>query len=137
MSDVRCFSIDEANALIPRLEMLMERAQRAARALRSAVQDDGELELQHARTTADVLRQRPDLAPEVHELETAVGAIDQLGCRFKGLDLGLVDFPARVDGTIVLLCWQYGEKHIAFWHRTDEGFAGRRPLHAAERPSLQ
>ncbi len=137
MADARRFTIEEANALIPRLEMLMADAQRAALTLRSAMQESDEASVTDARTTKDVLRVRPDLADEVHRLEWAVAEIEALGCQFKGLDLGLVDFPAQVDGTTVLLCWQYGEKQIAFWHRTDEGFADRRALAAAERPSLQ
>ena len=137
MSSARTFTIDEANALIPRCEMLMERAQRAAFVLRSAMQEPGDAAAPRARTTREVLQVRPDLADHVHALEAAVGEIERLGGQFKGLDLGLVDFPAQVDGTTVLLCWQYGEKQIAYWHRSDEGFAGRRPLHADERPSLQ
>ncbi len=137
MPDARRFTIEEANALIPRLEMLMADAQRAALTLRSAMQESDEASAVDARTTKDVLRVRPDLADEVHRLEWAVAEIEALGCQFKGLDLGLVDFPAQVDGTTVLLCWQYGEKQIAFWHRSDEGFADRRALGAAERPSLQ
>jgi len=137
MADARRFTIEEANALIPRLEMLMADAQRAALALRSAMQESDDATATDARTTKDVLRVRPDLADEVHRLEWAVAEIEALGCQFKGLDLGLVDFPAQVDGTTVLLCWQYGEKQIAFWHRSDEGFANRRALGAAERPSLQ
>ena len=137
MADARRFTIEEANALIPRLEMLVADAQRAALALRSAMQESDDATAGDARTTKDVLRVRPDLADEVHRLEWAVAEIEALGCQFKGLDLGLVDFPAQVDGTTVLLCWQYGEKQIAFWHRSDEGFANRRALSAAERPSLQ
>lgn len=137
MADARRFTIEEANALIPRLEMLMADAQRAALMLRSAMQEVDDADAPEARTTKDVLRVRPDLADDVHRLEWTVAEIEALGCHFKGLDLGLVDFPAQVDGTTVLLCWQYGEKQIAFWHRTDEGFANRHPLGAAERPSLQ
>ncbi len=139
MAEGRYFTIEEANALIPRLEMLMTDAQRAARTLRAAMQDAPALDEDphEARTTKDVLRARPDLADDVHRLEWAVAEIEALGCHFKGLDLGLVDFPALIDGTTVLLCWQYGEKQIAFWHRSDEGFAGRRALRAVERPSLQ
>ena len=137
MPEGKSFTIEEANALIPRLEMLMERAQRAALVLRSAMQDPNHPEAPRARTTSEVLRLRPDLADHVHALESAVGEIERLGGQFKGLDLGLVDFPARVEGTTVLLCWQYGEKQIAYWHRSDEGFSGRRALHAAERPNLQ
>ena len=137
MPEARSFTIEEANALVPRLEMLMERVQRAALTLRSALQDPADPSPPPARTTADVLRLRPDLGDHVRELESAVGEIEELGCHFKGLDLGLVDFPALVDGTTVLLCWQYGEKQIAYWHRADEGFANRRPLGAAELPNLQ
>ena len=39
MADARRFTIEEANALIPRLEMLMADAQRAALTLRSAMQE--------------------------------------------------------------------------------------------------
>ena len=138
MAEERRFTIEEANALIPRLEMLMAQAQRAAVTLRSAMQEDAEdPDAPEARTTKEVLRRRPDLADHVQQLEAAVADVEALGCQFKGLDLGLVDFPSQVDGTTVLLCWQYGEKQIAFWHRADEGFANRRPLGAAELPSLQ
>jgi hypothetical protein len=137
MADEKYFTIDEANALIPRLEMLMERTQRAALHLRSELQGDDEESPRRALTTADVIRSRPDLAASARALESAVEEIESLGCQFKGIDLGLVDFPARIDGQTVLLCWQYGEKQIAFWHRAEEGFAGRRPLASVERPHLQ
>ena len=138
MAPDKYFTIDEANALIPRLEMLMARTQRAALHLRSELHNDGdERDADRPLTTADVLRTRPDLAAVARDLESAVEEIESLGCQFKGIDLGLVDFPTRIDGNTVLLCWQYGEKQIAFWHRTDEGFAGRRPLASVERPHLQ
>jgi hypothetical protein len=91
---LRHFTIEEANALIPRLEMPMERLQRTALTARSAVH---EAEAEPAvRTTVDVLRVRP-----------------------------------------VLLCWQYGERSIGFWHAIDEGFAGRRVFPVASTPPLQ
>ena len=131
----RPFTIDEANALIPRLEMLMERLQRTALIVRSAVR---EAEAEPAvRTTVDVLRVRPELAPYVAEMESAVAEIQQLGGQFKGIDLGLVDFLAEIDGRPVWLCWQYGEKSISFWHAIDEGFAGRRALSVGPTPLLQ
>ena len=131
----RRFTIDQANALIPRLEMRMERLQRTVLVVRSAVHEtDAEPAV---RTTVDVLRVRPELAPYVSEIERTVGEIEQLGCQFKGIDLGLVDFPAEVGGREALLCWQYGEKSIGFWHAIDEGFAGRRALAATTAPPLQ
>ena len=50
------------------------------------------------------------------------------------MQLGLIDFPAELDGEIVYLCWQFGEPEVAFWHRIEDGFAGRRPLPGPPRP---
>ncbi len=131
----RRFTIEEVNALIPRLEMLMERLQRTVLVVRSAVH---EAEAEPAiRTTVDVLRVRPEHAPYVSEIESTVAEIEQLGCQFKGVDLGLVDFLGEVQGRPALLCWQYGEKSIGFWHAIDEGFAGRRALPVGPAPLLQ
>ena len=44
------------------------------------------------------------------------------------LEQGLVDFPSWREGRVVLLCWQFGERQLAYWHGEDEGFAGRKPL---------
>ena len=43
-------------------------------------------------------------------------------------DERLLDFPCRVDGEIVLLCWKLGEEKITHWHSPEEGFAGRKPI---------
>ena len=50
------------------------------------------------------------------------------GCLIKDLDVGLLDFPCKVEGETVLLCWKLGETKIAFWHDTTTGFAGRKPI---------
>ncbi len=54
--------------------------------------------------------------------------INAIGVQVKDLDIGLLDFPCRVDGEIVLLCWRMGEPTISHWHGTEEGYAGRRPI---------
>lgn len=62
-------------------------------------------------------------------LARCVERIRQLGVLVKDLDRGLVDFPAlRGEGEEVLLCWQVGEPEIRYWHRPEDGFAGRREL---------
>ena len=62
------------------------------------------------------------------DLARLVDEIIAHGAQVKDLDSGLVDFPALHHGETVLLCWQLGEDEIAWWHRVDDGFAGRRPL---------
>lgn len=130
MSDEKFFSLTEANARIPRLKMILERMQRIHLRIRQemellAVNSD---QCAHDMTIAQLLRLKPELRPFFVELSQSVHDIEALGGSFKGLDLGLVDFPGKIDGKIVELCWQYGEKEISYYHSRDDGFAGRHPL---------
>ena len=61
-------------------------------------------------------------------LKKAAEDIHELGCYIKDLDIGLVDFPTLFRGEEVYLCWKLGEPGIAFWHGTQEGFAGRKAI---------
>jgi hypothetical protein len=61
-------------------------------------------------------------------LKSALEKIQATGCVVKDLDIGLLDFPAMINDEEVYLCWRLGEERIRFWHRQDEGFAGRKPL---------
>jgi hypothetical protein len=54
--------------------------------------------------------------------------VQQTGVELKGVAPLLVDFPADLDGVPVLLCWLEGDAELAWYHRRDLGFAGRRPL---------
>lgn len=63
-----------------------------------------------------------------NNLRESLEGIEATGCVVKDLDVGLLDFPARIDGEAVYLCWKLGEDRIRFFHRQDEGFKGRRPL---------
>jgi hypothetical protein len=61
-------------------------------------------------------------------LKEKLERIHSTGCVVKDLDVGLLDFPARIDDEDVYLCWKLGEDRIRFYHRQDEGFAGRKPI---------
>ena len=65
-------------------------------------------------------------------LKSAVDKIQATGCVIKDLDVGLLDFPAVIDNQEVYLCWRLGEERIRYWHRQDEGFAGRKPIDPAD-----
>lgn len=69
------------------------------------------------------------------ELKAAQARLDELmttvqrtGALLKGFAPLLVDFPAQLDDVPVLLCWLEGDTELAWYHRLDLGFAGRRPL---------
>jgi hypothetical protein len=61
-------------------------------------------------------------------MKTALNRILETGCLIKDLEVGLLDFPALINNEEVYLCWRLGEDRIRFYHRQDEGFAGRKPL---------
>jgi hypothetical protein len=75
------------------------------------------------------LRQERDKL--ISALREVVERIEETGCVVKDLDVGLIDFPTLIDDEQVYLCWKLGEKRIFYWHRMDEGFAGRKPLEDA------
>jgi hypothetical protein len=133
----RTFDVEEVEILIPRLELLIEELQRRARSLREGVDA---IAAEQGKPVGDlsipeVLRVRPDLHRLVEDINRVVQDIEDLGGVFKDIEIGLVDFPAEIGGEPAYLCWQYGEKAIAFWHRTDDGFSGRRPLETRADPS--
>ena len=69
-----------------------------------------------------------EVEAHARRLAKLVDEINEHGAEVKDIETGLIDFPALRNGETVLLCWQLGEDEIGFWHRADDGFAGRRPL---------
>ena len=61
-------------------------------------------------------------------IRSAIERIEATGCVVKDLDVGLLDFPARLHDQDIYLCWRVGEDRIRFYHSQDEGFAGRKPI---------
>ena len=65
------------------------------------------------------------------DIEGYVKELTQLGVECKGLDAGLVDFPAELNGRAIYYCWKLGEPSVQYWHGVNAGFAGRHPLRPA------
>jgi hypothetical protein len=127
------FTLEEAEALLPRLReelLAMQACKREVDGLR------GDLEATAHRTSGNGhVKDEGTLAEKRRRAEALVEQINQRlaringwGVELKGLDEGLVDFPARRDDRIVYLCWRLGEERIAWWHDVETGFAGRQPL---------
>ncbi len=62
------------------------------------------------------------------EFGRLVDDVATTGVVLRDVDMGLVDFPARVHGLPIFLCWRAGESQIGFWHGPTEGFGGRKPI---------
>ena len=61
-------------------------------------------------------------------LDDLLSQVRQAGVELKGVAPLLVDFPADLAGVPVYLCWLEGEPELAWYHRVDLGFAGRRRM---------
>ncbi|SHM55397.1 DUF2203 domain-containing protein [Cryptosporangium aurantiacum] len=70
----------------------------------------------------------PELKAAQARLDELMTTVQQTGAELKSLAPLLIDFPADLDGVSVLLCWLEGDRALNWYHRTDLGFAGRRPL---------
>ncbi|MHB8854719.1 MAG: DUF2203 family protein [Ignavibacteriaceae bacterium] len=57
-----------------------------------------------------------------------IGELEEIGCFYKdySFTLGLVDFPALINGRDVLLCWRSDEEKIIYYHNIDDGYTGRK-----------
>lgn len=74
----------------------------------------------------EMLRERSDQVVEI--LNRLYRELLDVGCVLKDWRLGLVDFPAALEGRRVWLCWKLGETEITHWHEMNDGFAGRKPV---------
>ena len=130
----RSFTLDEAQSLLPVLESLLRTAIDGKKLIETV---DAELQdLAHRVFLSggllvniiQVARRKAEREKTIQRVKDTLAEIDATGVQVKDLDIGLLDFPCQVEGRTVLLCWKLGEKGIAHWHDTNEGFAGRKPI---------
>jgi hypothetical protein len=129
----RTFTVEEANAAVVELRPIVEQMVRHGRNLAAAQRRQTELVTRIAGNGGDMAPSDLREAAATIEQEAAAIAkcadlIDEAGAQIKSLEEGLLDFPAVRGDEVVLLCWKLGEDEIGYWHGTDEGFAGRKPL---------
>jgi len=122
----RIFTPAQANRTLPLVRKIvrdiLEAGQRL-RALAATIHERGGRPEGDERERFEAIKD--ELGALMHELEA-------IGCTYKdwGFELGLVDFPARIDGQAVLLCWRSDESEVLWYHGNHDGFAGRRAIPA-------
>ncbi len=105
------------SALLPRLDEIV--------ALRA---DTAELAAAVTKGAPTDLGGTPEFKAAQARLDELITELQTGQFQVKGLAPLLLDFPAELDGAPVLLCWLEGDRELAWYHRLDLGFAGRRPL---------
>jgi len=130
----RTFSLDEAQMLLPILESLLRQAINARKLIADVdneFQDLAHRVFLNGGTLLNVVqlaRRKAEREKAIRRIKDTLAEIDATGVQVKDLDIGLLDFPCKVEGEVILLCWKLGEATITHWHGTEEGFAGRKPI---------
>lgn len=130
----KIFTIAEANALLPRLNIILEQQM----ALLAEI-DQCVAKLREAGGDPSAIDPLPDDSHAMVELKTDLrtraqkfregwAEVESLGVVVKDVRQGLIDFHGRRAGQVVWLCWKYGEPAVAHWHALDQGFSSRQPL---------
>jgi hypothetical protein len=133
----RHFTLTEANALLADLRPIAERMVDLRRHHLAAIERRDDLAARIGSngggiSASDVLELDAQIEQVTAALEAVIDQLLEAGVQVKDVDEGLLDFPSLRDGEEVLLCWRVGEGAIEYWHGTDEGFAGRKPVDPVE-----
>jgi hypothetical protein len=125
--EMRLFTVEEANALLPEVRRLFQRIDEATAVLQKLepeVKRASERAAEGGGGTVYGIQYADALTRFLMSIQEILGH----GIEIKDFERGLCDFPHERDGKIVYLCWQRGEEMIEWWHDVDAGFAGRQPL---------
>ena len=114
------FTVDEANKTLPLVRSIVIDILDRAKELRGL----------------QVLSREPGEDAEVQRIEGEVkelmAELEKLGCHYKdwSFEVGLVDFPAEIDGQEVYLCWKSDEPRVEWYHPVTGSFNDRQRLPA-------
>jgi len=122
----KLFTVEEANALLPKLQELLLDVGRHRDELREKAPHMEPI-LTAAATNGGG-RVGSEYGVEAYNFYLAIERIREEGVILKDLEMGLVDFPHERDGRIVFLCWHPSEDRVQYWHDTNTGYSGREPI---------
>ncbi len=115
----RHFSPEEAHRTLPLVRKIVDDILNTSREIRLLTEDnDG------------INEYDPQVKKLVSELNGFMAELEEIGCFYKDWNfaIGLVDFPAIINGEEVFLCWKSDEDNIKFYHNVESGFSGRKPI---------
>ncbi len=111
----KVFTLQEANKRLPLVRKIVEDILQKGQHLKA---------LQLLNQTPLVHQQCQNL---ITQIEALISELEDLGCYFKdwNFEIGLVDFPAQINGENILFCWKSDEPDIRWYHNFLDGYHGR------------
>ena len=122
----RLFTVSEANALLPAVRAQVAKML-AARQEVLDLQPQIWPAVEHAVFNGGS-KSLTEASRQIMIIQDGLATLQAMGIQVKDVNTGLVDFPAHYQGRTVLLCWQFDEPSVQFWHDLDTGFAGRKRI---------
>ena len=119
------FSLDEANRMLPLVSRIVRDIIDHYREWQRTVEA-----FEIAATLSRSEKPTPEAEALQHraqelarDIQGFVGELSRLGLEFKGFELGLVDFPADVEGRNICWCWKHGEATVRTGTTLDAGYS--------------
>jgi len=118
-TELKYFTPKEAEKTLPLVKQIVKDILDASFQIRTVVESLGG----SARENDEVKKIASKINGYIRELE-------EIGCYYKdwNFSIGLVDFPAVINGEEVFLCWRSDEFNIRYYHGINEGYAGRKEI---------
>jgi len=121
------FSVNDANEILP---LVIKKFNYAKKAKAEVMKMEQQLTSEMTPTISleEYNINKRKLNSSITKFYQSIEDLENTGVSLKGLDEGLLDFPAKRFDEEIWLCWKEGETEIKFWHEKDTGFMGRKPI---------
>ncbi len=117
MIETRYFTPAEAQMTLPLVKKIVKDILDTTREIKLLADDlDGKVE------------DNEKIKKMISDVNGFMSELEEVGCYYKdwNFTVGLVDFPAYIEGEEVFLCWRSDEDGIRYYHALEEGYAGRK-----------
>lgn len=116
-TDTKYFSPEEARKTLPLVKKIVQDILDTTKEMRFLAEEMG-----------DDVENDPQFKKLAENVNFFLGELEEIGCYYKdsNFKIGLIDFPAIIDGNEVFLCWRSDEEDIMYYHGVTEGYAGRK-----------
>ena len=121
------FSISDANKILPSVIKKFNYSKMLKNEM-IKMEKQMSLDLTSKTSMKDYIILKQKLNTKVTEFYQSIEDLESIGVVLKGLEQGLLDFPAKRFDEEIWLCWKEGETEIKFWHEKNSGFMGRKPI---------
>jgi hypothetical protein len=137
----RQFTVDEANAMLPLVRLIVSDISRSFQLVTRRRSDLHRILRHGPRTSGDlydaeIAESRADLQREYERIWQVRDELEQLGVLLRAPESGCVEFPSTMDDQHAFLSWQLGEERVAYYRRIDEPQSERHEIPKSVHPRL-